>query len=191
MLAKSNEGFHVRCLTNQVLDETGLVHMSATAEFDADVAPLRVLGVLEKLIHVDTNGDYTNGVRIGLTEDGANTLNLACMRLVPRNTAQVCVTLTSEIEIDILVVDLGVLLDVLVRQILNLLDLRERHLGLVTEIEPQLILVDQRALLVDLIAENLPQRMVEDVRAGVVVADRCSPQLVCMSRLAYEGGTDS
>jgi hypothetical protein len=41
----------------------------------------------------------------------------------------------------------------------------------VAEVEAQAVGADQRAGLLDVLAEHLAQRMVQDVRAGVVAAD--------------------
>ena len=149
---------------DQVLDETGVLDVSATAELDADLAPLRVLGVLEQLVNLHADGDDADRVGVGLAEDGANAFNLA-----------------GKVEIDLLGVGLEVLADVVVGQILNLLDILERNSSLVAEIETKPVLVDERTLLVDLITKNLTKRVVQDVSTSVVVADRLTAELVVLA----------
>ena len=50
---------------------------------------------------------------------------------------------TREIQVDLLGVRLGILPDVRVGQVFDLLELWHRHGSLVAEVEPELVLVDQ------------------------------------------------
>ena len=149
---------------DQVLDETSVLDVGTAAELDGDLAPLGVLGVLEKLVNLHADGDDTDGVGVGLAEDGADTLDLA-----------------GKVEINLLGVGLEVLADVVVGQILNLLDVLQRDGSLVAEIETEPVLVDERTLLVNLITQNLTKRVVQDVSTSVVVADRLATELVVLA----------
>ena len=63
----------------------------------------------------------------------------------------------------------------LVGDLLDLGDLVVGERGVVAEVEAQPVGPDQRAGLLDVLAEHLAQRVVQHVRAGVVAADRRPP----------------
>src|SRR5699024_10958347 len=60
-------------------------------------------------------------------------------------------------------------------------ELLDLDLGLVGEVESELLVVYQRALLVDVVAKHLSQGVVENMGAGVVVADGGPPELVILA----------
>ncbi len=74
-----------------------------------------------------------------------------------------------------------------VGQPFDLLDLLGGDARVVGEVEPQPVGTDPRAGLLDVLAEHLAQRPVQDVRAGVVLADRVAPIGVDRRRRGLSG----
>ncbi|TFA98277.1 hypothetical protein CCMA1212_009972 [Trichoderma ghanense] len=146
---------------DEVLDQACLVDVSAATELDTVFSPLGLLGVGEQGVDIHANGNDSHWVGVSLAEHGTKALNLQ-----------------STIQLHVFGVDLGVGADILVGELLNLPQLIQLDLGLVRKVETQLLIVDQRALLVDIVAQHLPQRVVQDVCAGVVVADGGAAQLI-------------
>jgi hypothetical protein len=146
---------------DEFLDLACLEDVGPAAELDGELAPRLVLGVGDEVLDGAADGDDADGVGVGLAEDGAEAVDLA-----------------RGGERYVLGVDLGVLLDVVRGDLLDLLELGVGQTSLVREIESELLGGDERALLVDFVAEDLAKRVVEDVGSGVVVADGVPSELV-------------
>ncbi|GKT91710.1 uncharacterised protein [Colletotrichum tofieldiae] len=149
---------------DEVLDEAGLLNVRTTTELNANLAPLRVLGVGKQGVDINTDRHNTDRVGVRLAKHCANALDSL-----------------GQVKIHFLGVDFAVLADIRVGEVLDLLQLRNGYTRLVGEVETQLLVVDQRALLVNVVAEDFPKRVVKDVSTGVVVANRRSPQLIVLA----------
>ena len=66
----------------------------------------------------------------------------------------------------------------IVGDVLDALDLAGRHRLGMGEVEPQPVGRDQRALLRHVIAEHLPQRLVQEVGGGMICADGAAPLVI-------------
>ena len=109
--------------------------------------------------------DDTNGVRVRLPKDRAERVDLL-----------------RDGQLELLRVHADVAADPVLAERLDLLELGLRDLRLVREVEAELRGGDERALLVDVVAEDLAEGVVEDVRRGVVVAEGPAPELSCSSQ---------
>ena len=67
---------------------------------------------------------------------------------------------------------------IIVGEVFDLFDLLSRHRLRMREIEAQPLGRDQRPLLRDMVAENLPQRFVQQMGRGMVGADRGATRMV-------------
>ena len=69
--------------------------------------------------------------------------------------------------------------NLLIYHILNLLNLLRRHSGKVCKVKPQPVLIDGRARLLHMIAENLPECPLQKMSRAVVVCRQ--PPLLCVN----------
>lgn len=132
----------------------------STAEFDTSRPPLGVGDIGHHLIEAVLESNDTNGVGVGLSKDGTKTRDLL-----------------SGLEVHLLGEDLDGLLDPLVRDALNLGEVVGRDGRLVREVEAEFGGGDERSLLVNVVAEDLTESVVEDVGSGVVVAEGPAAEL--------------
>ena len=126
----------------------------------ADVAERGHVGAAAQLDRVRPRFQHPHHIAVLVAEEGngADRLRVAHRRLV----------VTAAAVGD----DLGI------RDALNLAQLRGTHAFVVAEVESQPIGRHQRAGLLDVMAEHLAQRPVQDVRAGVIAADGAAPLVV-------------
>lgn len=139
----------------------GASNSRSTAELDTGGPPLGVGDIGHHLIEAVLESNDTNRVGVGLSKDGTKTRNLL-----------------SRLEVHLLGEDLDGLLDPLVRDALDLGEVVGRDGRLVREVETELGGSDEGTLLVDVVAEDLTESVVEDVSSGVVVAERPAAELV-------------
>ena len=135
-------------------------HSRSTAELDRSLPPLGVLNVLLDLVHAEFECDDPDGIGVRLAEHGPQAGNLL-----------------SRLEVDLLRVDLDIFLDPLVRLALDLLEVGRRDGRLVRKVESELRRRDERTFLINVVAEDFPQAVVEDVGTRVVVAKGPSSEL--------------
>mmetsp|Transcript_50742 Transcript_50742/g.136230 ORF Transcript_50742/g.136230 Transcript_50742/m.136230 type:complete len:533 (-) Transcript_50742:802-2400(-) len=128
--------------------------MRASAELDAGVHAPRGLGIIQQVVDGGAYADDADGVGVLLAEDGAEAVDGL-----------------GVLQGDLPEVDGVGLLDLPVADLLDLPHLVDLDGLVVREVETQLALVHQGALLVDLAAEHGAQREVQDVRRGVVLCD--------------------
>ena len=111
---------------------------SAT-KFNAGLPPLWVLNVLRNFVDVEFEGNHANGVGVRLSKDCTQPWNLVC-----------------GFQRQFLAVDFDVAFNPIDAHRLNLLEFRECDSGFVGEIETKLRRGDKRALLIDMVTQNLP-----------------------------------
>lgn len=146
---------------DEILDLTCVLDMCTATELDTDVAPFRVAGVLEQLVYGYTYTYDSHRIRVRLTKDGANTLDLTCSG-----------------ERYVLCIHDAVLADVGSALVLDRSQLLVGQTGLVAKIETQLLFSNERTPLVDVIAKDFAEGKVKDMCASVVVAQWASSALV-------------
>ena len=135
--------------------------MRTTAELDRRTAPARVRKVLGHLFDVKFDGDHTHRIRVRLTKDSTKTWDLL-----------------GFFQQHVFAVHIHIALNKVVAHLFDLRELSHVHRCLVRKVEAQLGRSHERALLVDMITQNLTQTKVEDVCASVVVAQRTTTRLV-------------
>ncbi|KAI3487195.1 hypothetical protein L1887_48905 [Cichorium endivia] len=146
---------------DKVADLARLGHVRAAAELDRGRAPPRVLEVAGDGVEVVLERDDADGVGIGLAKHGAQAGDLL-----------------GRVELHLLGEDADVALDPVDRDVLDLLELLHVDALLVRKVESELGGRDERALLVNVVAEHLAQAKVEDVGGGVVRLERSAAALV-------------
>lgn len=146
---------------DKVLDLARLLDVGPAAELDTGRAPLWVLEVGRDLVERVRERDDPHRVRVRLAKDGPEAGDLLRRR-----------------EVHLGAEDLDVALDPVVALGLDLGQVGRRDGRLVRKVEAQLGRRDERALLVNVVAEDLAQAEVEDVRPRVVVAQRPAAELV-------------
>lgn len=150
---------NTRLLENdQLLDVASFCHMGSTTKFNADLAPLRILDISKQILDGHTDRNHTDRIRVCFAENSTDTFNLP-----------------GSGQGNIARINLEVLSNVPSRDLLNFGQLLRRNLLLVRKVEPQLLGSNQRSLLVNFVAENLLECVVEDVCTGVVITDWPSP----------------
>mmetsp|Transcript_118021 Transcript_118021/g.252066 ORF Transcript_118021/g.252066 Transcript_118021/m.252066 type:complete len:694 (-) Transcript_118021:302-2383(-) len=139
--------------------------MCAATELDAVLhAPGGGL-VLQEHVDLRSHTDHANRVGVRLPEDGPKAINVHGL-----------------FQLDLSAVHLVSLLHLLVDDLLDAPHLVGLNGLVVGEIEAQLALVDERALLVDLVTKDLPQRIVEYVRGSVVLRHHGAARVVYLDR---------
>mmetsp|Transcript_30041 Transcript_30041/g.68240 ORF Transcript_30041/g.68240 Transcript_30041/m.68240 type:complete len:689 (-) Transcript_30041:287-2353(-) len=135
--------------------------MCAAAELDAVLEAPRSGLVRQQRVDLRANAHHANRVRVCLTEnrpEAVDGLGLVKLHLLEAH---------------------GVgLLNLLVHNRLDLEQLVVLDRLAVREVEAQLELVDKRSLLVDLVAQHLPQREVQDMRSSVVLCNQRPPHVI-------------
>ena len=81
------------------------------------------------------------------------------------------------LEIDLFTEHSNIALDPILAYRLNLHEVCSLNLSLVREVEPKFRWRDERALLVNMIAQDLTKTIVQNVRSSVIVAKRPAAQL--------------
>lgn len=132
----------------------------STTEFNTGLSPLGVLNICSNLIDRELEGNYANRIGISLAEDSSQAGNE--VRILERKVF-------SE--------DFDIFLDPLVADCFNLLKFGDSHRTFVREIEAEFGFRDQRALLVDVVAQYFSQTEVKDVCRGVVASDGSTTEL--------------
>lgn len=132
----------------------------STAELDTRRRPLGVIDVLPDILQREADRHHPHRVRVRLSKDSAQPRDL--LRLDKRH---------------LLGVDCSRLLDPVVTDLLNLDQIVDDDGLVVRKVEAEFGRGDERAFLVDVVAEHFAERKVEDVGTGVVVPDRPATEL--------------
>jgi len=135
-------------------------NVRATAKLDRAVHPLLGSGVAQELLDRVANRDDADGVGVDLTENGAEAVDRAGL----------C-------ESGLLGIHGQVLLDLVHDDALDLANLVGRHGLLGAKVEAEAVGGNQRALLVDAVAEDRAKAKVEQVRGRVVALDGIASEL--------------
>ncbi len=136
-------------------DVAGAPHMRAAAQLDRPAH-----GIAAGLLRIVTHGDHAHLVAVFLAEQRARA---GCDGVVDRHQPRG---------------DGRVLQHDVVGDVLDALDLGRAHRLGMGEIETQPVGRDQRALLRDMVAEHLAQRLVQQVGRGVILADGAPARMI-------------
>jgi hypothetical protein len=126
----------------------------STTELHTCPLPLRVLHILRDVLDVVLERHHPHRIRIRLSEHSPEARDLL-----------------REVEGKLFRVDLGSPGDPVVNNGLDLEKILGRDGSLVREVEPKLGGRDEGALLVDVVAKDVSESVVEDVGGGVVLSD--------------------
>mmetsp|Transcript_81913 Transcript_81913/g.196407 ORF Transcript_81913/g.196407 Transcript_81913/m.196407 type:complete len:531 (+) Transcript_81913:32-1624(+) len=146
---------------HKFVDLLAVGHVSPATELDTVLQSPWGLLVAEQIVDLWTDADNSNGVRVGLAKDRSEAADCLC-----------------RVQGDITVVDNAGFLDKLIANIFDLPELILLHLLVVGEVESKLVLRDQGPLLVDLLAQDLAKRIVQDVGGGVVLCHQRPSRVV-------------
>mmetsp|Transcript_14965 Transcript_14965/g.41000 ORF Transcript_14965/g.41000 Transcript_14965/m.41000 type:complete len:731 (+) Transcript_14965:541-2733(+) len=152
-------------LQHKLVDLVGVGYMRTTAELNAVIEAPRSALIRQQCVDLRANAHHADRVGVRLAEH--------CTQAVDA---------LGQVEPHLPVADAVGLLNLLVHDRLNLQQLLILDGLAVREVEAQLVLVHERALLVDLVAEHLPQCEVQHVRGGVVLGDQRPPRKVDLHR---------
>lgn len=170
---------------DEVLDGVGLLNMSicqplaisgqteasersnirSTAELNRGRRPLVILDILLDILQREANRNHPHRIRVRLAKDGTQ----------PRD-------LLGHRKGHLFRVHRRGLFDPLVRDVFNLDQLIRGRGVVMRKVESQLGRRDERAFLVDMVAEDFAQGEVENMGAGVIVANGPSAKLPVSSR---------